>query len=46
MPETVKTARFEVSGIDCANCALDIEQEIQKRDGLKNTVLDFAGGTI
>ncbi len=46
MPETVKTARFEVSGIDCANCALDIEQEIQKRDGLKNAVLDFAGGTI
>jgi Cd2+/Zn2+-exporting ATPase len=33
---------FEIRDIDCANCALKIENEIKKIDGLKNVSIDFA----
>lgn len=46
MDKPVNTARFEISGIDCPNCALDIEKALQKKDGLENTKLDFTGGII
>lgn len=46
MDKSVDTARFEISGIDCPACALDIEKALQKKEGLENTTLDFAGGII
>ena len=33
---------FEIRDIDCANCALKIENEIKKIDGLKHVSIDFA----
>ena len=33
---------FEIRDIDCANCALKIENEIKKVEGLKNVSIDFA----
>ena len=33
---------FEIRDIDCANCALKIENEIKKVKGLKNVSIDFA----
>ena len=33
---------FEIRDIDCANCALKIENEIKKMDGLKDVSIDFA----
>lgn len=33
---------FEIRDIDCANCALKIENEIKKIDGLKDVRIDFA----
>lgn len=32
---------FEIRDIDCANCALKIENEIKKVDGLKDVRIDF-----
>lgn len=46
MDKSGDTARFDISGIDCPTCALDIQNALQKKDGLENTTLDFAGGTI
>ena len=33
---------FEIRDIDCANCALKIENEFKKIDGLKDVKIDFA----
>ena len=33
---------FEIRDIDCANCALKIENEIKKIEGLKDVKIDFA----
>ena len=37
----MKTFRFNVDGIDCANCAKELEEEIGKLEGVKNCVLEF-----
>ncbi|MCK5249920.1 MAG: heavy metal translocating P-type ATPase, partial [Spirochaetaceae bacterium] len=46
MGKPSETARYEIRGIDCPSCALEIEQELHKNNGLETAVLDFAGGTI
>ncbi len=46
MGKPADTARYEFSGIDCPACALEIEQELHKKNGRETAVLDFAGGTI
>jgi Cd2+/Zn2+-exporting ATPase len=33
---------YQIKDIDCANCALKIEKEIQKMDGVEEVNLDFA----
>lgn len=37
---------FMVMGLDCANCAAKIENEIKKVDGIKNVKLDFVTGKL
>ncbi len=34
---------FEIKGIDCANCAAELEREINKVDGVKEAVINFMG---
>lgn len=46
MGKPADSARYEFSGIDCPTCALEIERELHKKNGLENALLDFAGGTI
>lgn len=34
---------FEIKGIDCANCASQLERQINKIDGVKDAVINFMG---
>ena len=33
--------RFKIKGLDCANCALELERVIKKVDGIKNANINF-----
>ncbi len=33
--------KFKIEGLDCANCAAELEREIQKIDGIKEASLSF-----
>lgn len=33
--------KFKIKGIDCANCAAELEREIQKIDGVEEASLSF-----
>ncbi len=32
---------FKIKGLDCAACALELEEKIQKVEGVKNTSISF-----
>lgn len=32
---------FKIRGIDCANCAANLERELQKVDGVENASISF-----
>ena len=32
---------FKIRGIDCANCAANLERELQKVDGVMNAAISF-----
>ncbi len=32
---------FEIKGIDCANCAAELEREINKIEGVKEAIINF-----
>lgn len=34
---------FEIKGIDCANCASQLEREINKINGVKEAIINFMG---
>lgn len=34
-------SKFKIKGIDCANCAAELERAIQKMDGIKSASLSF-----
>lgn len=38
--------QYELSGIDCANCARDIEETLRVRPGQGDSRVNFAAGTI
>ena len=42
----MKTFQFNVDGIDCANCAKELEEEIGKLDGVSNCSLEFGVGSL
>lgn len=35
--------QFEIKGLDCANCALELERQIQKIEGIKDISINFIG---
>lgn len=41
-----QVTKYELSGIDCANCAREVEQKLRDRPGLGDSRIDFAAGTI
>ena len=32
---------FKIKGLDCANCAAELERAIQKVDGIENATINF-----
>ena len=34
-------SKFKVKGLDCANCAAELERAIQKIEGIKNANISF-----
>ena len=34
-------ARFKIEGLDCANCAAELENEIKNIDGIENININF-----
>ena len=32
---------FKIKGLDCANCAVELERAIQKVDGIENATINF-----
>ncbi len=33
--------RYKIKGLDCANCAAELERAIQKLDGIENVSISF-----
>lgn len=33
--------KFKIKGLDCANCAVELERKIQKLDGIDNVIISF-----
>src|SRR5690606_10763688 len=38
--------RYRVSGMDCGNCALTIEQSVRQLEGIEDVRVSFATGTL
>ena len=36
-------SKFKIKGLDCANCAAELEREINKVDGVKEAIINFMG---
>ena len=34
-------SKFKIKGLDCANCAAELERAIQKIDGVESAVISF-----
>lgn len=34
-------SKFKIKGLDCANCAAELERAIQKVDGVENAIISF-----
>ena len=41
-----ETFSFKIEGLDCANCALELEEEISKIDGVKEANVDFVNQKV
>lgn len=48
MSETLQTAkvRFRVEGMDCASCAMKIENAVQRMPGVTEVAVSVTGGTV
>ena len=38
--------RFKIEGLDCANCALELEEELNKIDGVKSASVNFMASSV
>lgn len=38
--------KFQIQGLDCANCALKVENEIKKQKYIDDAVINFSTGTL
>ena len=37
---------FKIEGLDCANCARELEEELNKLDGMNSATVDFMAGKV
>lgn len=37
---------YKISGLDCANCARELEEELNKIEGVTSATVDFMGGKV
>lgn len=37
----MKTKKYNIEGLDCANCARELEETITKIDGISSVVINF-----
>lgn len=44
--EDEETYSFKIEGLDCANCALELEEEISKVEGVKEANVDFVNQKV
>ena len=44
--EETATYKFEITGIDCANCAANLEHKIAEIEGISNVVLNFMNSSL
>lgn len=44
--KNIQQKQFYVDHLDCANCALKIEEHVKKMDGVKDATLNFASGKL
>ena len=40
------TETFKIEGLDCANCARELEEELNKLSGVNSATVDFMGGKV
>ncbi|MCM1546609.1 MAG: cadmium-translocating P-type ATPase [Clostridiales bacterium] len=38
--------KYKIEGLDCANCARELEEELNKIEGVTNATVDFIGGKV
>lgn len=38
--------KYKIEGLDCANCARELEEELNKIDGMNSATVDFMGGKV
>ena len=38
--------KYKIGGLDCANCARELEEELNKIDGINSATVDFLGGKV
>src|SRR5690554_4637827 len=46
MSPQIATKKYRISGLDCANCANQIEGAIRKMDGMEHASVSFATETV
>ena len=39
--ENIMNTKYKIKGLDCANCANELEREIQKLDEIENATISF-----
>jgi len=42
----VGTKKIKIEGLDCANCARELEEELAKLEGVQSATVDFMGGKV
>ena len=40
------TKKYKIEGLDCANCARVLEEELNKIEGVSSATVDFIGGKV
>ena len=40
------TKKYKIEGLDCANCARELEEELNKIEGVSSATVDFIGGKV
>ena len=42
----MKKYSFKIEGLDCASCALEVEEALNEMEGIENATVNFGASTI